>query len=82
VVAPDPFPGGRGSGPPRPVGAAKSVMVRPSHVAAPDLPGESGSAGATRELSSLPGHVEAPDLGEHGEGPEITDCETLKAWTP
>jgi hypothetical protein len=45
-------------------------MVRSSHVAAPDLPGESGSTGATRELSSLPGHVEAPDQEEHGEGPE------------
>jgi hypothetical protein len=55
-------------------------MVRPSHVAAPDLPGESGSARAT--LSSLPGHAEAPDVEEHGEGPEITDCEPLKAWTP
>jgi hypothetical protein len=70
VVAPDPFPGGRGSRPPRTVGAARSVMVRPSHVAVPDLPRESGSAGAARELSSLPGHVEAPDLEEHGEGPE------------
>jgi hypothetical protein len=45
-------------------------MVQPSHVAGPDLPGESGSAGATRELSSLPGHAEAPDLEEHEEGSE------------
>jgi hypothetical protein len=62
VVAPDPFPGEGRSGPPRPVGAARSVMVRPSHVAAPNLPGESGSAGATRELSCLPEHVGASDL--------------------
>jgi hypothetical protein len=30
---------GRGSGPPRPVRAVWPVMVRPSHVAAPDPPG-------------------------------------------
>jgi hypothetical protein len=46
-------------------------MVRPSHVAAPDLPRESGAAGATRELPRLPGHMETPDLEEYGEGPEI-----------
>jgi hypothetical protein len=56
--------------PSRGYGAVKPVMVQPSHVAAPDLPGESGSAEATRELSSLSGHVEVPDLEEHGEGPE------------
>jgi hypothetical protein len=67
-----PLPGGRGSGPPRPVGAVRPVMVRPSHAAAPDLPGESGSAGATRELPCLPWHAEAPDLRELGEGPETT----------
>jgi hypothetical protein len=59
VAAPDPFSGGGGSGPPRPVGAVWPVMVRPSHVAAPDLPGETGSAGATRELSNFPGDVGA-----------------------
>jgi hypothetical protein len=62
VAAPDPFPRGGGSGPPRPVGAVRAVMVWPSHVAAPDLPGESESAEATRELPWLHGHVEAPDL--------------------
>jgi hypothetical protein len=36
VAAPDPFLGGGGSRPPRPVGAVWPVMVRPSHVAAPD----------------------------------------------
>jgi hypothetical protein len=70
VVAPDPFPGEGESGPPRPVGVVRPVMVRPSHATAPDLPGESGSVGATRELSCLPGHVEAPDLLEHREGLE------------
>jgi hypothetical protein len=48
VAVPDPFPGEGGSGPPRPLGAVRPVMVWPSHVAAPDLHGESGSAGATR----------------------------------
>jgi hypothetical protein len=72
VAAPDLSPEGGGSGPPRPVGAVKPVMVQPSHVAAPDLPGESGSAGATRELPCLPWHAEAPDLRELGEGPETT----------
>jgi hypothetical protein len=65
-----PLPGGWGSGPPRPVGAVRLVMVRSSHVAAPDLPGESGSAGATRELPCLPWHAEVLDLRELGEGPE------------
>jgi hypothetical protein len=70
VAAPDPFPGGGGSGPPRPVGAVRPVEVWPPHVAAPDLPEESGSAKATREHSYPHGRVEAPDLQEHGEGPE------------
>jgi hypothetical protein len=52
----------RGSGPPRPVGAVRPVEVWPPHVAAPDLPEESGPAGATREHSCPHGHVEAPDL--------------------
>jgi hypothetical protein len=43
-------------------------MVRPSHVAAPDLPGEAGSAGATRELSRSPGCAETPGLMELGRG--------------
>jgi hypothetical protein len=43
-------------------------MVRPSHVAAPDLPGETGSAGATRELSRSPGWSETPGLVELGGG--------------
>jgi hypothetical protein len=47
-------------------------MVRPSHAAAPDLPGKSGSVGATRELPCLTWHAEAPDLRELGEGPETT----------
>jgi hypothetical protein len=47
-------------------------MVRPSHVAAPDLLGKSGSAAATRELPYLSWHAEAPDLRELGEGPETT----------
>jgi hypothetical protein len=62
VEAPDPFLGEGRSEPSRPVGAVWPVMDRPSHVATPDLPGETGSAGATRELSSLPSGVEAPDL--------------------
>jgi hypothetical protein len=62
MAAPDPFPGKGGPGPPRPVGAGWLAMVRPSHVAAPDLPGEAGSAGASRELSRPPGCAEAPDL--------------------
>jgi hypothetical protein len=62
VAAPDPFPGGGGSGAPRPSGAVRPVEVWPPHVAAPDLPGESGSVGATREHPCLHGHVEAPDL--------------------
>jgi hypothetical protein len=45
-------------------------MVWPSHVAAPDLPGEVGSAGVTRELSRPRGCAEDPDLTELGEGPE------------
>jgi hypothetical protein len=57
-----PLPGGRGSGPPRPVGAVRPVMVWSSHVAAPDLPGESESAEATRELPCLHGDVEGLDL--------------------
>jgi hypothetical protein len=48
------------------------MMVRPSHAAASDLPGESGSAGATRELPCLPWHAEVPDLRELGEGPETS----------
>jgi hypothetical protein len=72
VAAPDPSPEGGGSGPPRPVGAVRSMMVRPSHAAVPDLPGESGSVGATRELPCLPWYVVAPDLRELGEGPETT----------
>jgi hypothetical protein len=72
VAAPDPSPEGGGSGPPRPVGAVRPVMVRPSHAAVPDLPGGSGSAGATRELPCLTWHAEAPDLRELGEGPETT----------
>jgi hypothetical protein len=67
-----PLPGGRGSGPPRPVGAVRPVMVRPSHAAASDLPGESGSAVVTRVLPCLTWHAEAPDLRELGEGPETT----------
>jgi hypothetical protein len=63
-------PEGGGSGPPRPVGAVRPVMVRSSHVAALDLPGESGFAGATRELPCLPWHAEVLDLKELGEGPE------------
>jgi hypothetical protein len=62
VAAPDPFPGGGGSGPPRPVGTVRPVEVWPPHVAAPDLPEESGSVGATREHPCPHGHVEAPDL--------------------
>jgi hypothetical protein len=65
-----PLPGGWGSGPPRPVGAVRPVMVWPSHVAAPDLRGESGSAGATRELPCLPWHAEVLDLRELREGPK------------
>jgi hypothetical protein len=66
-----PLPGGKGGpGPPWLVGAGRPVMVWPSHVAAPDLPGEAGSAGATRGLSRPPGCAEAPDLMEPGEGPE------------
>jgi hypothetical protein len=68
----EPLPGGRGSGPPRPVGAVWPAMVWPSHVAAPDLPGEAGAAGATRELSSFPGDVGAPVPEQHREGPETT----------
>jgi hypothetical protein len=68
VAAPDPSPEGGGSGPPRLVGAVWPVMVRPSHVAAPDLSRESGSAGATRELPCLPWHAEVMDLRELGEG--------------
>jgi hypothetical protein len=45
VAAPDPSPEGGGSGPPRPVGAVRPVMVRPSHAAAPDLPGSPGPRG-------------------------------------
>jgi hypothetical protein len=45
-------------------------MVWPSHVAAPDLPGEAGSAGVTRELSRPRGCAKVPDLTELGEGPE------------
>jgi hypothetical protein len=56
------LPWGEGSGPPRPVGAVRPVEVWSPHVAAPDLPGESGSAGATRESPCLHGHVEAPVL--------------------
>jgi hypothetical protein len=70
VAAPNPSPEGGGSGPPRPAGAVRPVMIRPSHVAAPDLPRESGSAGATRELPCLPWHAEVLDLRELGEGPE------------
>jgi hypothetical protein len=55
-------PWGRGSGPPRPVGAVRPVEVWSPHVAALNLPGESGSAGATREPPCLHGHVEAPVL--------------------
>jgi hypothetical protein len=43
-------------------GAVRTVEVWPPHVAAPDLPGESGSVGATRKHPCLHGHVEAPDL--------------------
>jgi hypothetical protein len=45
-------------------------MVRPSHVAAPDHPGESESAGVARELPCLPWQAEVLDLRELGEGPE------------
>jgi hypothetical protein len=72
VAAPDPSPEGGGTGPSRPVGAVRPVMVRPSHAADPDLPGGSGSAGATRELPCLPCHAEAPDPRGPGEGPETT----------
>jgi hypothetical protein len=66
-----PLSGGkRGPGPPWPAGAGWPVMVWPSHVAVPDLPGEAGSAGVTRELSRPRGCAEAPDLTELGEGPE------------
>jgi hypothetical protein len=61
-AAPDPFPGGGGSGPLRPVRAVRPVEVWPPHVAAPDLPRESGSVGGTREHPCPHGHVEAPDL--------------------
>jgi hypothetical protein len=70
MAAPDPSPGERGPGLPRLVGAVRPAEVRPPHVAAPDLRGESRSAGATRDLPFLPGHVEAPVLLEPGEGPE------------
>jgi hypothetical protein len=70
VAAPDPSPEGGGSRPPRPVGAARPVMVRPSHAAVQDLPGESGSTWATWVLPCLSWHAEAPDLREHGEGPK------------
>jgi hypothetical protein len=56
VAAPDLFPGERGPGPPRPVGAVRPAEVWPPHVAAPDLPGESGSAGAIREHPCPHGH--------------------------
>jgi hypothetical protein len=72
VAAPDPSPEGVGSGPPRPVGAGRPVMDRPSHVAAPDLIGESGSAATTRVLPCPTWHAEAPELRELGEGPETT----------
>jgi hypothetical protein len=61
-----PSRGKGGPGPPRPVGAGWPVMVWPSHVAAPDLQGEAGSAGVTRELSRPRGRAEAPDLTELG----------------
>jgi hypothetical protein len=63
VAAPDPLPGGGGSGPLRPVGAVRPAEVcPPPHVAAPDLPGEFGFVGATREHPYPQEHVEAPDL--------------------
>jgi hypothetical protein len=60
-------------------------MVRPSHVAAPDLPGEAGSAGATRELSPSPGCAEAPGLmelggGSGGRGPSCQARRPYATW--
>jgi hypothetical protein len=63
-----PSRGKEGPGPPRPVGVGWPVMVRSSHVAAPDLPGEAGSAGVTRKLSRPPGCAETPGLMELGGG--------------
>jgi hypothetical protein len=62
VAAPDALLGGAGSRPPRPVGAVRPVEDWLPHVAAPDLPGESGSVGATREHPCPHGHMEAPDV--------------------
>jgi hypothetical protein len=60
-------------------------MVRPSHVAVPDLPGEAGSAGATRELSPSPGCAEAPGLmvlggGSGGHGPSCQARRPYATW--
>jgi hypothetical protein len=45
-------------------------MVRPSHVAAPGLPGETGSAGLLESSPARLGVQRPPDLMELGEGPE------------
>jgi hypothetical protein len=55
VAAPDPFPGGEGSGPPRPVGAVWPVMVRPSHVAARTSLGSPGLRGLPESSPAFPG---------------------------
>jgi hypothetical protein len=62
-----PSRGKGGSGAPWPVGAVRPVEVWPPRVAAPDLPGESGSVGATREHPCPHGHVEARTYKSTGE---------------
>jgi hypothetical protein len=55
MAAPDPFPGGGGSGPPRPVEAVRPVEVWPPYVAAPDLPGSTGPWGPPESTPALMG---------------------------
>jgi hypothetical protein len=69
-----PLPRGEGGpGPPRPVVAVWPVMVRPSHVAAPDPLGSPGPRGQPVSPPALLGFAEAPDLLELWEGPETVD---------